>query len=180
MAFSAPFTAVTGATITAASHNTGYRDNINALWVFTAAGSLAYATSATALAELLKGAAYARLRMNAGATAPEWGGALPRVTSITSSATPTPDADTTDMYIITALAAGATFGAPTGTPGQGQQLLVRIKDNATPRALGWNAIYRSFGATLPTTTVASKTLYVIFIYNSTDSKWDCMSTAQLP
>ena len=39
-----------------------------------------------------------------------------RVTTITSSATPTPVASTTDSYIITALAAGATFGSPgTGT-----------------------------------------------------------------
>lgn len=74
--WSAPFTAVTGATITAASHNTGYRDNLNAIWVYTAAGSIAYSTSSSALAELLKGPAYQLLRMNAGVTAPEWGGII--------------------------------------------------------------------------------------------------------
>lgn len=98
------------------------------------------------------------------------------ITSITSSATPTPNADTTDDYILTALAAGATFGAPTGTPTQGQPLVLRIKDNATARTLAFNAIYRfSTDLPAPTTTVISKTLYMGFIYNSTDTKWDCVA-----
>lgn len=99
-----------------------------------------------------------------------------RVTSEASNATPTPNADTTDVHIITALAAGATFAAPTGTPTQGQQLIIRVKDNGTARALGWNAIYRaSSDLALPTTTVLSKTLYCGFIYNATDSKWDLLA-----
>jgi len=40
----------------------------------------------------------------------------PRIVSTASSATPTPDIATTDQYNITALAAGATFGAPTVPP----------------------------------------------------------------
>jgi hypothetical protein len=102
----------------------------------------------------------------------------PRVTSTASSGTPTPDADTTDIYILTALAAGATFGAPTGTPVQGQALVIRIKDNGTARALAFNAIYRAVGATLPTTTVISKTMYLGLIYNSTDTKWDVVAVRE--
>jgi len=102
----------------------------------------------------------------------------PRVTSTASSATPTPDVSTTDVYILTALAAAAAFAAPTGTPVQGTKLIVRIKDNGTARALTWDAIYRAIGVTLPTTTVISKTLYLGMIYNSTDTKWDCVATAQ--
>lgn len=99
-----------------------------------------------------------------------------REVTITSSATPTPDSDITDIYTITALAAAATFGAPTGTPTQGQALLIRIKDNATARALAWNAIYRaSTDLALPTTTVLSKTIYISFMYNSTDTKWDLIA-----
>ncbi len=102
--------------------------------------------------------------------------AAKRVTSEASNATPTPNADTTDVHIITALAAGATFGAPTGTPTQGQQLIIRIKDNGTARSLNWNAIYRaSTDLALPTTTVLGKTLYLGFMYNSTDSKWDLLA-----
>ncbi|MHB1125330.1 MAG: hypothetical protein ACYC0T_21815 [Ramlibacter sp.] len=98
-----------------------------------------------------------------------------REVTITSSATPTPNSDTTDIYTITALAAAATFGAPTGTPTQGQTLLYRIKDNGTAQALNWNAIHRAgTDVALPTTTVLGKTLYAGFIYNSTDSKWDLL------
>jgi len=100
----------------------------------------------------------------------------PRTTAITSSSTPTPDVSTTDEYIITALAESATFGAPTGTPVQGQKLIIRIKDNGTARSLSWNSIYRaSSDLALPTTTTASKTMYLGFIYNSTDSKWDLVA-----
>jgi hypothetical protein len=52
-----------------------------------------------------------------------------RVNTIVSSATPTPAGDTTDEFTVTALAVNATFAAPTGTPTEGQVLLIRIKDN---------------------------------------------------
>lgn len=101
----------------------------------------------------------------------------PRETTITSSSTPTPDSDATDIFTVTALAAAPTFAAPTGTPVQGQRLLIRIKDNATARVLTWNAIYRAMGTALPGTTVISKTMYLGFIYNFTDTKWDLVSLA---
>ena len=102
----------------------------------------------------------------------------PRVTSIASSATPTPDVDTTDLYVITALATGATLGAPTGTLVQGQKLTIRIKDNGGAQSLAYNAVYRAFGSALPTTTTASKTLYLGCIYNSTDSVWDVVAVTE--
>jgi hypothetical protein len=95
-----------------------------------------------------------------------------------SSATPTPDADAHDVYILTAQAAAAAFAAPTGTPTEGQPLMLRIKDNGTARALTWDAIYRAVGITLPTTTVISKTVYVGLIYNNTDTKWDAIGVSQ--
>jgi hypothetical protein len=104
--------------------------------------------------------------------------AAQRVTSTASSATPTPNCDTTDQYQLTALAAGATFGAPTGTPANGQRLIIRITDNGTARTLAWNAIYRAIGSALPTTTVINKTVYVGLIYNSLAARWDCVAVAQ--
>lgn len=96
-----------------------------------------------------------------------------RVTSITSSATPTPNSATTDLFAITALAVGATFAAPTGTPKDGQQLMMRVKDSGTAQALAYNAIYRaSTDLPLPTSTVLSKTLYMGWLYNANDTKWD--------
>lgn len=99
-----------------------------------------------------------------------------RIQSISSSATPTPDIDSYDELHITALAAGATIGAPTGTPTNGQGLVLRIKDNGTARALAFNAIYRfSTDIIAPTTTVISKTMYLAFKYNSADDKYDCVA-----
>jgi hypothetical protein len=117
-------------------------------------------------------------RKDSTGTETEIGATDPTVSTITSSATPTPDSDTTEVYTITALAADATFGSPTGTPAEGRVLLIRIKDNGTARALSWNSIYRALGVTLPTTTVISKTLYVLCVYNNTDTKWDVVATNQ--
>lgn len=103
-----------------------------------------------------------------------------RITSEASNATPTPNVDTTDVYILTALAEAATFGmpivTPVGTYTHGQQLIIRIKDNGTARSLGWNAVYRaSTDLALPTTTILGKTLYLGFMYNATDAKWDLLA-----
>lgn len=100
----------------------------------------------------------------------------PRVGTVTDAATITPTGDSSDVYTVTALAQAATIAAPSGTPTNGQRLIIRFLDNGTGRALTWNAIYRAIGITLPTTTTASKTLYVGFIYNSADSKWDGVAT----
>jgi len=95
------------------------------------------------------------------------------VESVVSSSTPTPNADADSQYELTALAVGATFGIPSGSPADGQKLLIRIKDNGGAQTLAWNAIYRA-GADLPlpTTTVISKTMYCGFVYNSTATAWD--------
>lgn len=105
-----------------------------------------------------------------------WGGGV-RVNGTTSSATPTPNADTTDMYILTALEENATFWAPTGTPTNWQILLVRILDDWTPREIDWDPIYRELNVGLPATTVANVTLYTAFRYNSADTKWDTLANS---
>jgi len=100
-------------------------------------------------------------------------------TTTTSAAAPAPvGSSMSNDYFLTALAEGATFAAPSGTLVNGNKLLIRIKDNGTARALAWNAVYRSVGAVLPTTTVINKTLYVGFVYNSAASKWDCIGVNQ--
>lgn len=100
-----------------------------------------------------------------------------RTTTEASSATPTINTDNTDIHTITALAADITSFTTnlSGTPVNGQKLIIRILDNGTARAIAWGASFASRGATLPTTTVLSKYLYVGFIYNSTASKWDCVA-----
>ena len=102
----------------------------------------------------------------------------PRISSASSSATPTPNADTTDEFILTAQSEAAAFAAPTGTPVQGQAMILRIKDDGTARALTWDAIYRAVGVSLPTTTVIDKLLYIAMIYNSTATRWDVLAVRQ--
>lgn len=71
MAFNNAFTAVVGATYTAAQYNTHVRDNFTAVWVYTTAGDIVYATSATALARLGKPASLGFL-INDNAGIPSW------------------------------------------------------------------------------------------------------------
>lgn len=99
----------------------------------------------------------------------------PRVGTVADAATVTPTGDSSDLYTVTALAQAATIAAPSGTPTNGQKLVLRLLDNGTGRALTWNAIYRAIGVTLPTTTVANKTHYIGLIYNSADTKWDAVA-----
>ena len=105
----------------------------------------------------------------------------PRIVSAASYTTDTGtslDVSTTDIFVITAQAGALLFNSPSGTPVQGEKLMIRIKDNGTARALTWNAVFRVMWTALPTTTVLSKTLYLGFIYNSTDTKFDLVCSAQ--
>jgi hypothetical protein len=98
------------------------------------------------------------------------------ISTTASSSTPTPTGGSLrNFFTVTALAANATFAAPSGTPANGNRLVVRVKDNGTARTLAYNAIYRAIGVTLPTTTVIGKTIYLGMVYNSTDSKWDIIA-----
>lgn len=104
-----------------------------------------------------------------------------RIISIADAATITPTGDTADQYNVTALAQAATIAAPSGTPTDGQKLVLRIEDNGTARALTWtitSGAYRAVGVTLPTTTVISKVLYIGCIYNAQDVFWDVVAVAQ--
>ena len=104
----------------------------------------------------------------------------PRILSATSYTTDTGTSlniDNLDQFIVTAQAGALLFNAPSGTPKNGQKFIIRIKDDATARALTWNAIFRAIGTALPSTTVLSKTKYLGFIYNSTDTKWDLVASA---
>lgn len=99
----------------------------------------------------------------------------PRVTSVASTATLTPNADTQDGVGVTAQAAGLTIAAPTGTPTDGQRLIIRVKDNGTSRAITWNAIYTAFyPQDLRTATVITKPFLYEFIYNSTETQWQLL------
>ena len=99
----------------------------------------------------------------------------PRVTSAASASSLTPSVATADVYAYTALAAGLTINAPTGTPVDGDKLMFRLLDNGTGQTLTWNATYTVIGVTLPTTTTANKTTYVGCIYNANNTRWDVIA-----
>ena len=99
----------------------------------------------------------------------------PRVTSAASASSLTPSVATADVYIYTALAAGLTINAPTGTPVDGDKLMFRLLDNGTSRSLTWDATYTVIGVTLPTATTISKTTYVGCIYNANNTRWDVIA-----
>jgi len=110
---------------------------------------------------------------SAGPTGPT-GSPLPRVASTTSSGVATPNADTTDLFELTAQAATVAFQQPSGTPVDGQKLMIQIIDNGTPRAITWSATgYAAGVATLPTSTVTSKYYFIGFQYVTANSlnKW---------
>jgi hypothetical protein len=81
------------------------------------------------------------------------------------------------MVVITAQAVPLTLANPTGTWAQGKDLLIRIKDDGTSRAISYDTGYREIGLTLPTFTTPNKTIYIGIIYNSTDSKWDVIGVS---
>jgi hypothetical protein len=99
----------------------------------------------------------------------------PRVTSAASASSLTPDISASDVYAYTALAAGLTINAPTGTPLDGDKLIFRLLDNGTSRSLTWNGTYTVIGVTLPTATTISKTTYVGCIYNANNTRWDVIA-----
>lgn len=94
--------------------------------------------------------------------------------STTSSATPTINTDNVDQYRLTAQTADITSFTTnlTGTPVVGDVLDIWITGTAA-RAITWGASFSSGPATLPTTTVTTKTLFVRFQYDG--SIWVCMA-----
>lgn len=104
----------------------------------------------------------------------------PRVTSETSSATPTINTDNSDAHSITALATNITSFTTnlSGTPTNFQKLIIRIKDDGTSRTIAWGDSFEAKGVDLPTATTISKVLTVGFVYDTVTSKWGCVASAE--
>lgn len=103
----------------------------------------------------------------------------PRVTTPgATSGNFTANGDTSDVFDCFGLTGAITFLTPSGTPVNGQRLMIRIEDNGSARGITWtttSGAFRAVGITLPTTTTASKVTYVGCIYNSTDVFWDVIA-----
>lgn len=104
----------------------------------------------------------------------------PRVTTITSSATPTVNTDDCDDVTITALATNITSMTTslTGTPANFDKLIIRILDNGVSRTITWGAKFIPRGIVLPTATVAGKVTTVGFIYDTVAAAWAGVALAR--
>jgi hypothetical protein len=101
-----------------------------------------------------------------------------RVVSIADATSITINADTTDIatQANTQTAGTLTVNAPTGTPVNGQKLVLRLQ-STNIQTFSWNAIFAgSTDLVLPVaSTGSSKYDYVGFIYNSTAAKWQLLA-----
>jgi hypothetical protein len=102
----------------------------------------------------------------------------PRVSTTTSSATPTINTDNVDVYGLTAQAVDITSFTTnlSGTPTDGQLLRIYIVGTAA-RAITWGASFEASTTPLPTTTVTTNRLDVGFVWNAATSKWRCLASA---
>jgi hypothetical protein len=76
-----------------------------------------------------------------------------------------------NAYYVTALDDDAEIQAVSGTPAAGDTLLIGIKASGGDRTITWTASYVAIGGTLLATATNGKWIYMIFVYNGTDSKW---------
>lgn len=101
-----------------------------------------------------------------------------RVGAVASAPTPAINTDNYDQFNLTGLAVAITSmtAGLSGTPTDGQKLMIRIKDNGTARTIVWGASFIPSGSTtLLTATVAGKTHLNSYVYDAAAGKWVCMA-----
>jgi hypothetical protein len=98
---------------------------------------------------------------------------IPRIRVQASPATLTPDIDSYNYERVTALTTAINVANPTGTPSDGEGLLIEITGTAA-RAITWGTNYEAnsqYSLPLPSTTVTTKTTFVTFVWSAARSKW---------
>ena len=102
-----------------------------------------------------------------------------RVVVVTGTASISINVDTTDIatHSNTQNAGGVLTITATGSPTDGQKLILRIVSVNSLSPITWNSIFAgSADLSLPTTTTGSnKYDYMGFIYNATASKWQILA-----
>lgn len=102
------------------------------------------------------------------------------VVTLTDATTIATDASLGTEFRVT-LGGSRTMGNPTNAV-DGQRILYRVKQPASggPWTITWGSNFR-FGADLPQpvlTTTAAKQDYIAFVYNGTDTKFDCIGVSR--
>ena len=103
-----------------------------------------------------------------------------RVDSQTTTDTITPEISTYDIFRRTAQAHALVINNhSSSTPADGEMMLFDIVSDATPRAITYGDKYvAKAGVALPSTTVASKRLMMLFIWCADISKWNLLYAGQ--
>jgi hypothetical protein len=102
------------------------------------------------------------------------GRVVPRISSVASTSTLAPNIDNYNYYRLRAQAGALTISNPTGTPNDGDGLLIEIQDNGSSQSVSWGTNYIAdsvYGLPLITATTAGKTHFITFIYNSSLTKY---------
>ena len=101
---------------------------------------------------------------------------LPRVVTLTDASTVTLNAGTTDIGELSSLSQTTNFANPTGTPHDGQKIIVEILSSSS-QTLTWGANFEgSSDIALPTATSGASTLDIMgFVYLGLKSKWGITS-----
>lgn len=103
----------------------------------------------------------------------------PRISTTASTTTLAPNIDNYNIYDVTALAAGLTISNPTGTPNNGDVMVIRIKDDGTTRSLSFGGDFSNIsGLTLPSATTVSKWHTFCCLYSSTAAKWQILGVTE--
>lgn len=103
----------------------------------------------------------------------------PTAQSVAYAATVTPNCDITDVLNIAAMTAAMTLGTPTGSPVDGQHLLVRFTQDGTG---GWPVTHGAgyeFDAAVPAAgdpTAPGAVWERLYRFRSSTSKWRCVAT----
>lgn len=95
-----------------------------------------------------------------------------------TSVTPTSDTADINTFVSTQVGGTLTVNAPTGTPTDGQKLILRLK-STNAQTYSFNGTYSfSTSVTAPTTLSAGKTDYIGLMWNATNTKWDVVAVDQ--
>lgn len=113
-----------------------------------------------------------------GSTGPS-GSATPRVVSTTSSGTITINSDATDLFQLTNQTVTGAFQTPSGTPVNGQKLMIQIISTGSTPALTFSTGFAAQNVALPTVMTASGTTTIGFMYNTANSvnRWGCLASS---
>lgn len=99
----------------------------------------------------------------------------PNVITVAQSATPTLNITNENQatFSITGLAQAITSFTMSGTPTNGETIVVQITDNGTSQNITWGSSFISSLTLLPAATQANKMISVVAVYDATSGEWIC-------